>query len=222
MDDDDDDDERNGRDGCSPAETRRIGESTPRGEDEGDEELRRRTRKTNSPRILVWKPSDAKPRSDGGDAAAERSRRSRVFESGVPPPRGLDALDLFLLRKGRLMSACGPSREYMLRADGPSPALMCATRAPRERDGAGGAGGRAPGRGGALLERRRGRPREARGRVRRRAPPERGERARGAAPAGHGRHERAALLRHHRARGPRHPRVRPGRRRPRRGRKRGR
>ena len=83
-------------------------------------------------------------------------------------------------------------------------------RAARERDGAGGAGGRAPGRAGALLERRRGRPREARGRVRRRAPPERGERTRGAAPAGHGRHERAALLRRHRARGPRHPRVRPG------------
>ena len=72
---------------------------------------------------------DAKPRSDGGDAAAEALRDARAFfESGVPPPRGLDNLDLFLLRKGRLMAACGPSREYMLRADGPSPALMCATR----------------------------------------------------------------------------------------------
>ena len=85
---------------------------------------------TNEDEAPAVEAGDAKPRSDGGDAAAEALRDARAFfERGVPPPRGLDNLDLFLLRKGRLMSLCGPSREYMLRADGPSPALMCATRA---------------------------------------------------------------------------------------------
>ena len=72
---------------------------------------------------------DAAPRSDGGDAAAEALETARdFFERGAPPPRGLDALDLFLLRKGRLMSACGAARDFLLTELGPSPALMCATR----------------------------------------------------------------------------------------------
>lgn len=72
---------------------------------------------------------DAAPRSDGGDAAAEALEAARdFFERGAPPPRGLDALDLFLLRKGRLMRACGAAREFLLTERGPSPALMCATR----------------------------------------------------------------------------------------------
>ena len=123
VDDDDEDDRRDDEmaDGRSRRRRRRTGESSERGEEEEeafDEEEE-----------ALVEAGDAKPRSDGGDAAAEALRDARAFfESGVPPPRGLDNLDLFLLRKGRLMAACGPSREYMLRADGPSPALMCATR----------------------------------------------------------------------------------------------
>ena len=72
---------------------------------------------------------DSKPRSDGGNAAAEALVAARdFFQRGVPPPRGLDSLDLFLIRKSRLMAACGDSKEYLLSADGPSKALMCATR----------------------------------------------------------------------------------------------
>ena len=44
------------------------------------------------------------------------------------PPRGLDDLDQFLLRKGRLMARCGAPRDFLIRRSGPSPALMCATR----------------------------------------------------------------------------------------------
>jgi hypothetical protein len=44
---------------------------------------------------------DGAIRSDGGDAAAEALGAARdFFERGAPPPRGLDTLDLFLLRKG--------------------------------------------------------------------------------------------------------------------------
>ena len=124
VDDDDEDGRRDdGRDGRSRRRRRRIGESSERGEEEEEEEA------YDEEEEARVEAGDAKPRSDGGDAAAEALRDARAFfESGVPPPRGLDNLDLFLLRKGRLMAACGPSREYMLRADGPSPALMCATR----------------------------------------------------------------------------------------------
>ena len=123
VDDDDEDDRRDDEmaDGRSRRRRRRTGESSERGEEE--EEV------FDEEEEALVEAGDAKPRSDGGDAAAEALRDARAFfESGVPPPRGLDNLDLFLLRKGRLMAACGPSREYMLRADGPSPALMCATR----------------------------------------------------------------------------------------------
>ena len=69
------------------------------------------------------------PRSDGGDAASRALRVARdFFETGAPPPRGLDDLDQFLLRKGRLMARCGAPRDFLIRRSGPSPALMCATR----------------------------------------------------------------------------------------------
>ena len=72
---------------------------------------------------------DAKTRSDGGDAAAEALDSSRdFFERGVPPPRGLDNLDLFLLRKGHLMSKCGKPEDFLIHEGGPSDALMCSTR----------------------------------------------------------------------------------------------
>ena len=130
VDDDEDDSERKGRRARRRRRADSGDEPTPRGEDEGDEEAPAEDEEDELAADTRLEAGDAKPRSDGGDAAAEALRDARAFfESGVPPPRGLDALDLFLLRKGRLMSACGPSREYMLRADGPSPALMCATRA---------------------------------------------------------------------------------------------
>jgi hypothetical protein len=72
---------------------------------------------------------DLKARSDGGDATTAALNASRAFfEKGAPPPRGLDPLDLFLLRKGNLMSECGESDSFVITADGPSDALMCATR----------------------------------------------------------------------------------------------
>ncbi len=72
---------------------------------------------------------DVKPRSDGGDAASEALRTARdFFERGVPPGRGLDALDIFLLRKGHLMGQCGKPRDLLVGAFGPTDALMCATR----------------------------------------------------------------------------------------------
>ena len=72
---------------------------------------------------------DAKTRSDGGDAAAEALDSYRdFFERGVPPPRGLDNLDLFLLRKGHLMSKCGKPEDFLIHEGGPSDALMCSTR----------------------------------------------------------------------------------------------
>jgi hypothetical protein len=45
-----------------------------------------------------------KARSDGGDATTAALNASRAFfEKGAPPPRGLDPLDLFLLRKGEFL-----------------------------------------------------------------------------------------------------------------------
>ena len=73
--------------------------------------------------------ADLEARSDGGNATRAALRSARAFfERGAPPPRGLDPLDLFLLRKGRLMSACGETRDFLITAAGPSDALMCATR----------------------------------------------------------------------------------------------
>ena len=47
---------------------------------------------------------DLKARSDGGDATTAALNASRAFfEKGAPPPRGLDPLDLFLLRKGEFL-----------------------------------------------------------------------------------------------------------------------
>ena len=127
VDDDEDDSERKGRRARRRRRADSGDEPTPRWEDEGDEEAPAEDEEDELAADTRLEAGDAKPRSDGGDAAAEALRDARAFfESGVPPARGPDALDLFLLRKGRLMSACGPSREYMLRADGPSPALMCA------------------------------------------------------------------------------------------------
>ena len=91
--------------------------------DDSDDEKEKETQSGQKER------GDAKPRSDGGAAAAEALGAARdFFKSGVPPPRGLDVLDLFLLRKSRLMAVCGAPTEYLLRADGPSDALLCATR----------------------------------------------------------------------------------------------
>ena len=93
-----------------------------------------------------------KARSDGGDATTAALNASRAFfEKGAPPPRGLDPLDLFLLRKGNLMSECGESDSFVITAAGPSDALdvrhACVAG---ERDGGQGARGR---RRGSSLER---------------------------------------------------------------------
>ena len=73
--------------------------------------------------------ADLEARSDGGNATRAALRSARAFfERGAPPPRGLDPLDLFLLRKGRLMSECGRAADFLITASGPSDALMCATR----------------------------------------------------------------------------------------------
>ena len=127
-DEDDDNDSSDGDERLGSRRRRRAPRS--RGVEEGKEadEVDAET-DTEEDEAFVVEADDARPRSDGGDAAAEALRDARAFfERGVPPPRGLDTLDLFLLRKARLMSMCGTSREYMLRADGPSTALMCATR----------------------------------------------------------------------------------------------
>jgi len=73
--------------------------------------------------------ADLEARSDGGNATRAALRSARAFfERGAPPPRGLDPLDLFLLRKGRLMSECGDAGDFLITVSGPSDALMCATR----------------------------------------------------------------------------------------------
>ena len=73
--------------------------------------------------------ADLEARSDGGNATRAALRSARAFfERGAPPPRGLDPLDLFLLRKGRLMSECGGVKDFVITAAGASDALMCATR----------------------------------------------------------------------------------------------